>query len=39
MKLLIADTERNGERGTTALPARSTDITPKMERQIREAVP
>lgn len=38
MQLLIDDIERNGERGTAALPARSTEITPAMERQIREAV-
>jgi hypothetical protein len=38
MKLLIDDIERNGEQGTTELPARSTDITPEMERQIKEAV-
>ena len=38
MQLLIEDLEQNGERGTTDLPARSTDITPEMERQIEEAV-
>ena len=38
MKLLIQDIEQNGEQGTTVLPARSTEITPEMERQIREAV-
>lgn len=38
MKLLIDDIVQNGERGATALPARSTEITPEMERQIREAV-
>jgi uncharacterized membrane protein len=38
MQLLIADIEQNGERGTTELPARSTEITPEMERQIKEAV-
>ncbi len=38
MKLLINDIEQNGERGTTELPPRSTDITPEMERQIQEAV-
>jgi hypothetical protein len=37
-QLLIDDIEQNGERGTTELPARSTDITPETERQIREAV-
>jgi hypothetical protein len=38
MKLLIGDIGRNGERGTTELPARSTEVTPEMERQITEAV-
>lgn len=38
MKLLIADIEANGERGTTALPARSTEVTAEMEQQIREDV-
>ncbi|HSJ65840.1 MAG TPA: DUF305 domain-containing protein [Gemmatimonadaceae bacterium] len=38
MKLLIEDIERAGERGTTELPARSTDVTPEMEQKIREAV-
>lgn len=38
MKLLIDDIQRNGERGTAELPARSTDVTPEMEQQIREAV-
>jgi len=38
MKLLIDDIERNGERGSVALPARSTRVTPEMESQIREAV-
>lgn len=38
MKLLLDDIARNGERGATELPARSTEITPEMERQIREAV-
>jgi catabolite regulation protein CreA len=28
MQLLIDDIEKNGERGTTELPARSTEITP-----------
>ena len=37
MKRLIEDINRNGERGATELPARSTEITPEMERQIREA--
>jgi hypothetical protein len=38
MKLLLEDISRHGERGTAELPARSTDITPEMEQQIREAV-
>ncbi len=38
MQLLIDDIEQNGEQGTIELPARSTEITPEMERQIREAV-
>ena len=38
MKLLLQDIERNGERGTTELPPRSTEITPEMEREIREVV-
>jgi hypothetical protein len=38
MKLLIEDIERAGERGTTELPARSTERTPEMEQRIREAV-
>lgn len=38
MNLLIEDIARNGERGTNALPPRSTELTPEMEREIREAV-
>ena len=38
MKLLIEDIERAGERGTTELPARSTEMTPEMEQRIRDAV-
>lgn len=38
MKLLIDDIARNGERGTTKLPARSAEVTPEMERKAREAV-
>lgn len=38
MKRLIADIDRNGERGSAALPARSTEVTPEMEAKIREAV-
>ena len=38
MKLLIADIERKGERGSSELPARSAEVTPDMEPKIREAV-
>src|SRR3546814_230553 len=38
MQLLIEDIERNGERGTAALPARPAEVTPDMEPKIREAV-
>jgi hypothetical protein len=38
MKLLIRDIERNGERGTGALPARPATLTPEMERDARDAV-
>ena len=38
MELLLDDIARNGERGTTELPARSTEVTPEMEREIGEAV-
>ncbi len=38
MKLLIQDIESKGKRGSTVLPARSTELTPEMERQIREDV-
>lgn len=38
MKLLIEDIERNGKRGNDALPARSAEVTPEMERKIREAL-
>ncbi|HEY1092636.1 MAG TPA: hypothetical protein VGE47_16180, partial [Burkholderiaceae bacterium] len=38
MKLLIQDIENNGERNNTVLPPRSTQLTPEMERQIREDV-
>lgn len=30
MKLLIEDIEKNGERGTTPLPARPATLTPEM---------
>ena len=38
MKLLIEDIESNGERGTTPLPARSTEVTSDMIKEIEEAV-
>lgn len=38
MKLLIGDIARNGERGTAELAPRSTQMTPEMAGQIREAV-
>jgi FlaA1/EpsC-like NDP-sugar epimerase len=38
MKLLIEDIARNGERGSTELPARTAELTPEMEREAREAV-
>ncbi|MFO7605660.1 MAG: DUF305 domain-containing protein, partial [Desulfurivibrionaceae bacterium] len=38
MKLLLDDIARNGERGEAKLPARSTEITPEMEREIEEVV-
>lgn len=38
MKLLIQDIENNGARNNTVLPPRSTQLTPEMERQIREDV-
>jgi hypothetical protein len=38
MKLLIEDINREGKRGTDKLPARSAQVTPEMEPQIREAV-
>jgi hypothetical protein len=38
MKLLLDDIQRNGERGTTDLPPRSTEVTPEMEREIRDVV-
>lgn len=38
MKLLIDDISRNGERGTTKLPARSAEVTPGMKLKAREAV-
>ena len=38
MKLLLADIERSGERGTTELPPRPAILTPEMEREALEAV-
>lgn len=38
MQSLLDDIAQNGERGAAKLPARSTEITSDMERQIREAV-
>ena len=38
MKLLIDDIGARGERGTSPLPPRSTEVTPEMAAQIREAV-
>lgn len=38
VRLLIDDISRNGERGEAELPARSTELTPEMERRIREDV-
>ena len=38
MKLLIKDIDRNGERGTEPLPARSAEVTQDMLPQIRSAV-
>lgn len=38
MKLLIDDIARHGEQGKEQLPARSTRMTPEMEREVEEAV-
>lgn len=38
MKLLIEDINRQGKRGTDELPARSAELAPDMEAEIREAV-
>lgn len=38
MQMLIENIERKGKRGDTLLPARSTALTPEMERQIGESV-
>jgi hypothetical protein len=37
MKMLITDIERRGNRGTTALPPRSAELTPEMEARARSA--
>ena len=38
MNLLLEDIARNGERGTSELPARSAELTPELEREARSAV-
>lgn len=38
MEALIQDIENKGERGDTLLPARSTELTPEMAQQVRQAV-
>jgi hypothetical protein len=38
MKRLIQDIEENGGRGTEPLPARSTEITEEMRREIERMV-
>lgn len=38
MKLPIDENEPNGKRGRSEWPARSADVTPDMERMVREAV-
>jgi len=38
MRILINDIAQHGERGTAVLPPRSLEITPEMERKIREVV-
>lgn len=38
MQRLLDDIERNGELGTSPLPARTTELTPEMEREIRAAL-
>jgi hypothetical protein len=37
MELLLDDIESHGERGNAALPARSAQVTPEMEREIADA--
>jgi hypothetical protein len=38
MNLLIDDIQQKGVRGDVPLPPRTAEVTPDMERQIREAV-
>lgn len=38
MKLLINDIDSNGEKGSADLPAISTEVTPDMESEIKEAI-
>ena len=38
MKLLIEDIDRNGERGTNEIAARTAEVTPEMELAIKEAL-
>ena len=38
MQLLLEDIDRSGERGTTALPARSAELTPELDAKAREAL-
>ena len=38
MNLLVADISRKGKRGKAELPAASAELTPEMERRIREDV-
>jgi len=38
MNLLLADIERNGERGTNPLPARSAELTPELEQEARKVL-
>jgi len=38
MKMLIEDIHRSGERGESAIPPRSAEVTPEMQHKAREAV-
>lgn len=38
MKILVADIEKNGKRGSTSLPPRTAQLTPDMQPEIAEAV-